>query len=206
MEESAERFTRRRLLLAAGGTAGAALAVAVITPAASLGPLLDVKPFYRTPWRPGRRLVDEFGRVLRADEVEEETFYTAYPERASKDDLGSPLVVVRLPLEQIEDRRDWAPDGILAYSKICTHAACAVALYRTPTFPQAEPRPALVCPCHYSTFDPARAGKVIFGPAGRPLPQLPLRLDAKGELAAAGNFSGPVGPSWWGVRNRRPSS
>ena len=204
VEASAARFTRKRLLVGAGGLAGAALTVAMITPAASLGPVFDVAPFYRTPWKPGRRLVDEFGRVLRDDEVEEDTFYTAFPEGASKEDLASPLVVVRLPPEQILQRRDWAPDGILAFSKICTHASCAVALYRKPTFPQAEPRPALVCPCHYSTFDPARAGKVIFGPAGRPLPQLPLRLAANGEVAAAGNFSGPVGPSWWGVHNRKP--
>src|SRR5205085_2907301 len=98
-----------------------------------------------------------------------------------------------------------AAHGIVAYSKICTHAGCAVALYRKPTFPTVEPRPALVCPCHYSTFDPARGAKVLFGPAGRPLPQLPLFVGPSGELRAAGNLSGPVGPAWWGVRNRRPS-
>jgi ubiquinol-cytochrome c reductase iron-sulfur subunit len=203
--ESGERFTRKRLLIASGGTAGAALAVALVTPAASLGPALRMAPFYRTPWRRGRRLVDEHGRVLRADEVEEETFYTAFPEGADPEDLGSPLVVVRLDPVQIRERRDWAPEGIVAYSKICTHAGCAIALYRKPTFPSVQPRPALVCPCHYSTFDPARAGKVLFGPAGRPLPQLPLELGANGELSAAGNFSAPVGPSWWGVHLRKPS-
>ena len=72
--------------------------------------------------------------------------------------------------------------------------------FRTPKFAPTQPRPALVCPCHYSTFDPARAGKVLFGPAGRALPQLPLMVDRRGVLRAAGNFSGPVGPSWWGVR------
>ena len=71
-------------------------------------------------------------------------------------------------------------------------------------FPEAEPKPALVCPCHYSTFDPATGGTVIFGPAGRKLPMLPLRIDGRGYLRAAGNFDGPVGPSWWGVRARRP--
>jgi ubiquinol-cytochrome c reductase iron-sulfur subunit len=45
---------------------------------------------------------------------------------------------------------------------------------------------------------------VIFGPAGRPLPQLPLFVDSRGGLRAAGNFSGPVGPSWWGVRSKTP--
>ena len=76
-------------------------------------------------------------------------------------------------------------------------------LYRKPTFAPVEPRPALVCPCHYSTFDPARGAAVIFGPAGRPLPQLPLVVGGDGVLRAGGNFSGPVGPAWWGVHMGR---
>jgi ubiquinol-cytochrome c reductase iron-sulfur subunit len=105
---------------------------------------------------------------------------------------------LRLP----EGRTGWAPHGILAYSKICTHAGCAIALYRTPLYEPTTPGPALVCPCHYSTFDPATGGTVLFGPAGRPLPQLPLRIDDGGHLRAAGGFSGPIGPSWWGVRKK----
>ena len=123
--------------------------------------------------------------------------------------IGAPLVLVRLPPAELQlprGRAHWAPQGILAYSKICTHAGCAINLYRYPLYPAAEPRPALVCPCHYSTFDPATGGSVLFGPAGRPLPQLPLRIDARGELRAAGNFSGAIGPSWWGVKNRKPRS
>ena len=204
VEESGDRFTRKRLLLLAGAGAGTALGVALITPAASLGPVLDVSSLYRTPWRRGVRLVDEAGRGFRADEIEEDTFYTAYPEHADREQMGAPLVVVRLQPEQLQlpaGRRGWAPRGIVAYSKICTHAGCAIALYRKPTFPPVQPRPALICPCHYSTFDPAKGGDVLFGPAGRPLPQLPLEIDAMGELRAGGNFSGPVGPSWWGVRN-----
>jgi ubiquinol-cytochrome c reductase iron-sulfur subunit len=207
VEESGDRFTRRRLLVAGGGAAGAALGVALLTPAASLGPAFHMAPFFRTPWRRGRLLVDENGRPLLADDVEEETFYTAFPQGADRDQLGAPLVVVRLPARQLDlpsGRQGWAPRGILAYSKICTHAGCAIALYRKPNFAPTEPRPALVCPCHYSTFDPARGGDVIFGPAGRPLPQLPLLVDDSGHLRAGGNFSGAVGPSWWGVRNRRP--
>ncbi|HYZ75926.1 MAG TPA: Rieske 2Fe-2S domain-containing protein [Gaiellaceae bacterium] len=208
VEESGDRMTRKRLLLLGGGAAGAAIGAALITPALSLGPIFEVAPFYRTPWRPGVRLVDERGRPLRADEILEETFYTAYPEGADREELGSPLVVVRLQPAELHlppGRDGWAPDGIVAYSKICTHAACAIALYRKPTFPAVEERPALVCPCHYSTFDPARGGKVLFGPAGRPLPQLPLEVRSGGELRAGGNFSGPIGPSWWGVRNRSAS-
>jgi ubiquinol-cytochrome c reductase iron-sulfur subunit len=209
VSESGDRLTRKRLFVLAGGAAGTALGVAVITPAASLGPVFDVASLYRTPWRRGVRLVDELGNVFHADDVEEGTFYTGFPQHADREQMGAPLVVVRLKPFEIHlptDRGGWAPGGILAYSKICTHAGCAINLYRKPTFAPVEPRPALICPCHYSTFDPARAAKVIFGPAGRPLPQLPLMVEPSGELAAAGNFSGPVGPSWWGVRNRKPTS
>ena len=115
-------------------------------------------------------------------------------------------MVVRVDPRRLDlppGREGWAPRGILAYSKICTHAGCAVSLYRAPHFEPTQPHPALVCPCHYSTFDPARGAKVEFGPAGRPLPQLPLAIDAGGALRAAGDFSGPVGPGWRGVRKRR---
>jgi ubiquinol-cytochrome c reductase iron-sulfur subunit len=206
--ESGDRITRKRLLLGGGTAAGLAVGAALITPAFSLGRFFEISQLYETPWRRGRRLVDERGRPFRADEIAEATFYTAYPEGADPEQLGSPLVVVRLEpaaLELPAGRRGWAPEGILAYSKICTHAGCAVALYRTPTFPAAQPGPALVCPCHYSTFDPATGGTVLYGPAGRPLPQLPLAVGSGGELRAAGNFSGPVGPAWWGVRNRGAS-
>jgi len=209
LAETAERFTRKRLLAGAATAAGAALGAALVVPAASLGPLLDTKSFYYSPWRRDRRLVNEDGRPLRAEEIEEGTFYTAYPEGAYRDELAAPLVVVRLDPEELEmpaGREGWTPRGIVAYSKICTHAGCAIALYRDPKFAAAEPGPALVCPCHYSTFDPARGAEVTFGPAGRPLPQLPLLVDSKGDLRAAGQLSGPVGPAFWGVRTRRPSA
>jgi ubiquinol-cytochrome c reductase iron-sulfur subunit len=205
VEESGSRLTRRRLVVAAGGAAAGALGVALLTPVVSLGPVLEMGRFYETPWRRGRRLVDEHGRPLRADEIEEQAFYTAFPEGQDREQLGAPLVLVRLDPADLRlpaQRRGWAPDGIVAYSKICTHAGCAIGLYRSPNFAATQPRPALVCPCHYSTFDPATGGNVIFGPAGRPLPQLPLAVDARRVLRAAGNFSGPVGPSWWGVRLR----
>jgi ubiquinol-cytochrome c reductase iron-sulfur subunit len=207
--ESGDRLTRKRLLVLGAGAAGTAVGAALLTPAVALGPLLDVTPFTTTPWRRGRRLVDEHGRVYRIDDIAPETFYTAYPQGARREDFGAPLVVVRLEPAQLHlpsGREDWAPDGVVAYSKICTHAGCAVSLYRKPTFPAVEPRPALVCPCHYSTFDPADGGSVIFGPAGRPLPQLPLTVGSGGELRAGGNFDGPVGPSWWGVRSKRVRS
>jgi ubiquinol-cytochrome c reductase iron-sulfur subunit len=188
LDESGSRFTRRRLVRLAGFGALGTLGLAALTPAASLGPALDTSQLARTPWRRGRRLVDPEGKPIAARDIERETFYTAYPEGADREQMGAPLVVVRID------------SGVVAYSKICTHAGCAVSLYRKPTFPDTQPKPALVCPCHYSTFDPADDGKVLFGPAGRALPRLPLEVDADGNLRAAGNFNSPPGPSWAGVR------
>ncbi|HEY3183715.1 MAG TPA: ubiquinol-cytochrome c reductase iron-sulfur subunit [Gaiellaceae bacterium] len=206
VEESGERMTRRRLLKVAAGGAGMTLGTALVAPVASLGPALHPDALRRTPWRRGVRLMNSSGRPLRLQDIEEKAFYTAFPEHASHDELGAPLVVVRVDASRLDlpDGRDperWAPDGVVAYSKICTHAGCAVALYRAPLFEPTSASPALVCPCHYSTFDPATGGGVLFGPAGRPLPQLPLEVDG-GDLRAGGGFSGPIGPSWWGVRRR----
>jgi quinol---cytochrome c reductase iron-sulfur subunit len=208
VHSSGSRITRKRLLIGAGTAAGGALGLAALTPALSLGPLLDTGPLDHSPWRRGRRLVDEHGRPIRADDIEHETFYTAFPEGADPEDIGSPVVLLRLEPSKLRlpaDRSGWAPQGLVAYSKICTHAGCAINLYRKPTFPVLEPHDALVCPCHYSTFDPFTGGTVIYGPAGRPLPQLPLEVDSDGMLRAAGNFSQRVGPAWWDVK-RGPSN
>jgi ubiquinol-cytochrome c reductase iron-sulfur subunit len=206
VRESGSRITRKRLLLGAGTAAAGTLGLAALTPALSIGPIWYTDPLMRSPWRRGLRLVDEHEVPYSSSDIERESFYTAFPENRHKEDPGASLVVVRVDPSALQlpaSRIDWAPSGILAFSKICTHAGCAVALYRKPTFPELEPHPALVCPCHYSTFDPARGGSVIYGPAGRGLPQLPLMVDGAGYLRAAGNFSGPVGPSWWGVRRGR---
>jgi ubiquinol-cytochrome c reductase iron-sulfur subunit len=205
VRESGSRLTRKRLLGAAAGMAGGALGVAFLTPAVSLGPVFDTSRLNESPWRRGRRLVDKDGHPLSADDVGTGAFYTAFPEGADPKMISSPVVVVRLnpaALKLPRGRRGWAPEGILAYSKICTHAGCAIALYRNPLFQPVEPSHALVCPCHYSTFDVAAGGAVLFGPAGRPLPQLPLMIDGARDLRAAGDYSGPPGPGWWGVRHR----
>jgi ubiquinol-cytochrome c reductase iron-sulfur subunit len=199
-----EGITRRRLLIGAAGAAGAGMAAAVAIPVVALGPGIEDQ-LRRTPWHAGRALVDDQGRAIVAAEVTEGSFVTAFPQHADKDDLGAPVVVVRVDpatLRLPAQRAGWAPYGLLAYSKICTHAACAISLYRSPLSQSTQARgPALVCPCHYSTFDVLSGGGVEFGPAGRPLPQLPLSIDATGVLRAAGPMSGPVGPAWFGDRS-----
>jgi ubiquinol-cytochrome c reductase iron-sulfur subunit len=204
--EAGDGITRRRLfklgLLGATGSLG----LAILTPAVSWGPLFRVREFLVSPWRRGVRLVDEHGNVYRASDIEESNFYLAFPEGAGpeeKEQVAASLVLVRLPPDQIHlppHLAGYDANGVLAYSRICTHAGCAITLYRAPLFQPDEPRPALVCPCHYSTFDPATGGTVTDGPAGRDLPILPLFVDSQGFLRAKGNFNGPVGPSWWGVR------
>jgi ubiquinol-cytochrome c reductase iron-sulfur subunit len=84
----------------------------------------------------------------------------------------------------------WTVNDIVAYSKICTHVGCPAALYEQTTHH-------ILCPCHQSTFDAARGATVLFGPATRPLPQLPLGLDSQGFLIATSDFHEPVGPSYW---------
>jgi ubiquinol-cytochrome c reductase iron-sulfur subunit len=209
VRESGSRFTRKRLITGAAVTAGGALSAALVTPAVSLGPVFDTSRLNATPWRRGRLLVDKEGRSYSADDLDTGTFYSAFPQGADQEAIGAPIVMVRLDPGELRlppGREGWAPEGIVAYSKICTHAGCAVALYRNPLYEPTEPDRALVCPCHYSTFDVAAGAAVLFGPAGRPLPQLPLMIDRRGTLRAAGNFSGPVGPAWWGVRSRPTSS
>jgi ubiquinol-cytochrome c reductase iron-sulfur subunit len=200
IEEGGQGISRRVLLTGAGGVAGAALLTAAATPLASLGPTLS--ELHKTPWARGIRLVDDEGRPYRADEIQFGSFYTALPEHSDPEAFGAGLLVVRLPAEFIHlpaARRTWAPDGILAYSKICPHAGCAISLYRYPTYAPTSQVPAFTCPCHYSTFLPGEGGRLIFGPAGRALPQLPLMVDSSGYLRAAAGFHEDIGPSWWGV-------
>jgi len=202
-------LTRRKLFAVALGAAGGSIGLALLTPVASLGPAIHLARFYMTPWRRGTRLVTEEGEPYRADEIEEGTFYTAFAEGADKEAVASSLVVVRLPQSELDlpsELAGYDARGIVAFSKICTHAGCAIALYRKPQFAPTDPKPALICPCHYSTFEPQTGGTVIFGPAGRKLPMLPLQIDARGFLRARGNFDGPVGPSWWGVRMKKPTT
>jgi ubiquinol-cytochrome c reductase iron-sulfur subunit len=201
VREGVDGVTRRRLLKAAGGAAGVGLGAAALAPLASLGPAVGDR-LSASPWKDGVKLVEENGVQVKASDLAVGSFLTAFADGADKEQLATSLVVVRVRPEELElpaDRADWAPEGILAFSKICTHAQCAISLFRYPLFAERSPGPALVCPCHYSTFNVLDGGQRIFGPAVRPLPQLPLRIEG-GALVAAGPLSGAVGASWGRVR------
>jgi ubiquinol-cytochrome c reductase iron-sulfur subunit len=202
VKDGGRGMSRRRLLGGAAAVAGAGIGSALVLPIASLGPNAN-HVLAESPWRRGIALVDEEGSPLGPDDLEVGGFLTAFPQGASREDIGSPLMLCRLRPEELAlppDRRDWAVEGVVAYSKSCTHAGCAVATFRYPLYAPHEPHPALVCPCHYSTFDPRNGAQVTFGPASRPLPQLPLALDGERHFVAAGPLSAPAGPSYDRVR------
>jgi ubiquinol-cytochrome c reductase iron-sulfur subunit len=192
------RLPRRRFLLA--GLAGAlgALGLALLFPLRSLGPAVG-RRLHETSWSPGARLVTEEGEPVRAGEVDVGGLLTVYPEghvRAA----DSQVLLIRLEPGRYRPqpgRETWAPEGLVAFSKVCTHAGCPVGLYDADAH-------RLVCPCHYATFDVLDACRPVFGPARRPLPQLPLEVDGDGLLRAQDDFDEPVGPGFW-TRGREPA-
>ena len=187
-------ITRRsllvRLLMGASGTLAAALAI----PALSLGPRPG-QSLFKTRWTEGTRLVDLDGNPVRLSAVQPGAVQTVFPEGevGAADAQTLLLKVEEADLQLPEGREDWAPEGVLAYSKICTHAGCPVGLYRAESHE-------LLCPCHQSTFDVLTGAEPTFGPADRPLPQLPIDVDDDGFLIATGDFSEPVGPGFWNLQ------
>lgn len=180
----------RGMLAVALGTLGTAL----LFPARSLlwtGPD-PLTALSRTPWRDGIRVVTEEGERVRPEDVVVGTVLTVFPEGHTKAADAPTLLIRTDPRELLlpPERAAWTVDGIVAYSKLCTHAGCPVGLY-------AQPLGQLLCPCHQSVFDVLEGAVPIAGPAARPLPQLPIGLDRAGFLVARGDFPEPVGPGYW---------
>jgi ubiquinol-cytochrome c reductase iron-sulfur subunit len=190
VEEVADEPGRRhvlKLFWAAGG----ALALSAVFPIRSLGPAPG-RSLLTTAWHPGARLVDQDGRLIRAGALEVGGTLTAFPEHA-KHAADAQVVLVRVEDGAVRPRpgrETWAPQGYVAYSKICPHVGCPVGLYQADTHE-------LLCPCHQSTFDVLDGARPSFGPATRSLPQLPLAIDREGHLVAQADFDEPVGPGFW---------
>jgi ubiquinol-cytochrome c reductase iron-sulfur subunit len=188
---------RRSLLLKLLAGAGGAMGLALLLPVLSLGPAPG-RSLKVTSWARGKRVVDERGQLVTLQTVPQDGFLTVFPEgHEGAADSQTLLIHVRQgSLKLPPDRMAGVPEGThVAYSKICTHAGCPVGLYR------AESQ-SLICPCHQSQFDVSDGARPFFGPAARPLPQLPLGVDDQGVLVAQGDFTEPVGPAFWD-RGRR---
>lgn len=186
-----DEISRRRFLVRLLGGAGGMLAAALLLPAFSLGPHPG-RELFQTGWRKGARVVGSDGQPIRSADLDLDAVQTVFPEGAvGRADSQTLLIKLRpTDLQLAAGRQAWAPDGVVGYSKICTHAGCPVGLYR------AEDH-SLLCPCHQSTFDVLRGAVPTFGPAARPLPQLPLEVDGDGYLVARSDYTEPVGPSFW---------
>ena len=195
-------FSRRKLIRRSLYGALAFFPIPALVIFGDLGPVVG-DTLKHTMWKKGTRLTkDPTGIPIKASDVTIGSVFHVIPEGLNElehklnEKAKAAVLLVRVnPNELNEDpaKADWSYDGIVAYSKICTHDGCPVALYEQHTHH-------LLCPCHQSTFDLANHCEVIFGPASRPLPQLPIAVDAEGYLIAQSDFLEPVGPTYWDIR------
>lgn len=200
LADSESGFSRRKLIRRSMYGALALFPLPAIFFFGDLGPNPG-DSLRHTMWKKGTRLSkDPDGTPIKASDVTLGSIFHVIPAGLAElhDDrlnekAKAAVILVRVnPAELIEteERKSWSYDGIVAYSKICTHVGCPVALYEQQTHH-------LLCPCHQSTFDLVDSCKVIFGPAARALPQLPITVDSEGYLIAQSDFNEPVGPSFW---------
>jgi ubiquinol-cytochrome c reductase iron-sulfur subunit len=191
IEEGVDEIRRRRFLTRMLLGAAGALGLAALFPIRSLGQAPG-DSLLETAWTPGARLVTADGEPVTVDTLETNSFTTVFPE-GFEGSADSQAVLIRVNPDQLQlppDRAAGAPDGLVVYSKVCTHAGCPLGLYLAAT-------QELRCPCHQSTFNVLDGAKPVYGPAPRPLPQLLIEIGDDRVLRAKGDFTEPVGPSFW---------
>lgn len=186
---------RRKLLTGSLVLAGASLPLLAVPPIFGLGRFQHKeRSLATTAWAKGVRLVRDNGTPVRLGDLQVGGAESVFPDVPSGARFAdSAVLLIRMRPEELQPSRnpaDWAIDGHVAYSVICTHLGCPVKLYEQQTHH-------LFCPCHQSTFMADKGCEVKFGPAARPLPQLALALDEEGYFVARGDFTEPVGPSYW---------
>lgn len=192
-------FGRRKLIRNTMFGAMALVPLSGVVLLRDLGPLPEDK-LRHTLWKKGKLLVNEnTNEPLRPEDIAVGSLAFAKPEGLEVHDeefqeeiAKAALMIVRLEPKDIKDKRelDWSHEGIVAFSKICTHVGCPVSLYEQQTHH-------VLCPCHQSTFDLSDGARVLFGPAGHRLPQLKISVNKDGFLEAQGDFAEPVGPAFW---------
>ncbi len=189
--------------------------------------IATIAPLVRNPWKGGRDaelwttgwkpvngetvylrrdtgIPDEIS-LVRPEDQEPGSMDTVFPFRES--DRGdeekllkglrrsdNPVMLIRLrpgtPVVQRPGQENLHYGDYYAYSKICTHLGCPTSLYETQT-------QRILCPCHQSQFIATEYAKPVFGPAARPLPQLPITVNEEGYFVATGDFPDAVGPAFW---------
>ncbi|WP_340538608.1 cytochrome bc1 complex Rieske iron-sulfur subunit [Nocardioides sp. GXZ039] len=201
------KMVRRSLLMAVG-----LLGAPAVVMLRDLGPLPQQVEnaskgtgLNHTLWGVGgtvRVLRDVVGTPIRASDLQIGDLVNAVPDgifqlhgtALQEAKAKGAVIVVKMSPDEIVSQQggdeDWSVNGIVVYSKICSHVGCPISLYERTTHH-------VLCPCHQSTFDLADSAKVVFGPAARHLPQLPLGVDEEGFLVATKDFQEPVGPSYW---------
>ncbi|MFD7610248.1 Rieske 2Fe-2S domain-containing protein [Streptomyces sp. NPDC059828] len=192
-------FGRRKLIRNTMFGAMAMVPLSGVMLLRDLGPLPEVK-LRKTLWAKGKLLINmNTNEPLRPEDIAVGSLSFAKPDGLEEHDHSfqteiakAALMLVRIQPEEIKDKKelDWSVGGIVAYSKICTHVGCPISLYEQQTHH-------VLCPCHQSTFDLSDGARVIFGPAGHPLPQLQIGVNDEGYLEALGDFEVPVGPAFW---------
>lgn len=185
-------FGRRRFLAKLLGAISGVFGIVAMFPLLrSLGPNPG-NALFHTDWRKGSLVVNIDGRPIKVDDIDVGGFLTVFPEGHVGSFVSQTLLIRAStePITTMPGRETWAPAGYLAYSKVCTHAGCPISLYQQ-QFEQ------LLCPCHQSMFNILDGAEPVFGPAPRPLPQLPLYIDRDGYLRAQSDYNEPIGPGFW---------
>jgi ubiquinol-cytochrome c reductase iron-sulfur subunit len=158
------------------------------------------------------KLEDEDGKLLpislvKVEDLDAGGMETVFPYRKSEEGdveklaaalvrSDNPVMLIRLrPADAArvvkrENQTDFNFGDYYAYTKVCSHVGCPTSLYEQRTN-------RILCPCHQSQFDALHYAKPIFGPATRPLAQLPITVDAEGYLIARHDFIEAVGPAFW---------
>lgn len=192
LERGESLLLRRSFLVKLLGGAVGAFGIITLFPfIRSLGPQ-PKKMLYVTNWKKGSFLVRPDGSKVHVSDLEVGGVLTVFPEGHVGGAI-SQTILIRPAFQDIvtkPGRETWGPQGYLAYSKVCTHAGCPVGLYQ-------ELTQQLLCPCHQSLFDVLSGANPVFGPAPRPLPQLPLAVDSNGYLIAQSGYNEPIGPGFW---------
>ncbi|BBG03134.1 MULTISPECIES: cytochrome bc1 complex Rieske iron-sulfur subunit [Pseudonocardia] len=210
---------RRKLIIRSAGLA--ATVVGIGTGVVALGGIIrnpwaegDEAPLWHTGWRPENGetvylrtdtgILSEIARV-RPEDMEPGSMMTVFPyresERGHEEELlhaqrasDAPVMLIRLRPGTVVNARpgqeDFNHGDFYAWSKVCTHVGCPTSLY------QAQDN-RILCPCHQSQFLATEDARPVFGPAARPLPQLPITVNDEGYFVAVSDFVEPVGPAFW---------